>query len=140
MNLPAKAVSFIPQRKPVVLVDQILHCNDNAITTDFLITDTCLFVENRQLSAAGIMENIAQTAAARIGVINQDKAAKIGVIGAIDKFELFENPSCGTTIQTIVTEEFNIFPALMVSAEVFAAGRLIASCRMKVFVTDTDNE
>lgn len=140
MTLPTNASAFIPQKPPMVMIDHIIQCNDNMIVTDFEIKEACILVENHQLSVAGIMENIAQTSAAQIGYTNQDQPVAIGVIGAINDFELFEIPRCGTIIHTEVTEELNLDQAFLLTAKVYCEKRVIASCRMKVFKTNKENE
>lgn len=131
---PAPALPYIPQRPPFVLVDNLLSCNDDIVVTDFHIPHDHILVENGFLSEAGLIENVAQTCAARIGWINCDKPVAIGVIGAVNNFEHSSLPAAGETITTTVTLTSAVFEAIIVHAETQCNERPIAQCDMKVFV------
>ena len=130
------ALAFIPQRPPFVLVDNILTCDEKVVTTDFRIPEEHILVQDGCLSEAGLMENIAQTCAARIGWLNQDKPVRIGVIGSINNFEYSSLPQSGETIVTTVTLESAVFEAIIVHADIQCNKTKIAQCDMKVFVVD----
>lgn len=104
------------------------------IITDFNIPENHIFVENCELSEAGILENIAQTCATRIGWLNHDKPIRIGVIGSISKLEVFSRPKAGNKIFTKVEILAEIYDAIIVKAEVKCNEEPIAQCEMKVFV------
>lgn len=131
---PVKASPYIPQRPPILLVDTFLECDDKMIITDFDIPENHIFVENGELSEAGILENIAQTCATRIGWLNHDKPIRIGVIGSISKLEVFSRPKTGNKIFTKVEILAEIYDAIIVKAEVKCNEQPIAQCEMKVFV------
>ena len=59
----------IPQHPPFVMVDKLLHSDSHTARTAFGIRADNVLVENGSFSAAGMMENIAQTAAAGMGSI-----------------------------------------------------------------------
>ena len=118
----------------MVMVDNLLACDPVTVHTDFRIPAGCLFLRNDGLSESGLMENIAQTCAARIGWLNQDKPVRIGVIGSINHFEVFRRPAAGETLQTTVTVENEVFEAIIVHAVIQREEERIAQCDMKVFV------
>lgn len=128
------ALPFIPQRPPFVLVDNIIDCDPVIVHTNFTIPENHIMVREGKLTEAGLMENIAQTCAARIGRLNQGKPVRIGVIGSINNFEVFLNPKIGETIETTVTVGSEVFDAIIVHAETALDGKTIAQCDMKVFV------
>ena len=131
---PTPARPYIPQRPPFVLVDNLLSCNEEVVETDFHIPQDHVLVEDGYLSEAGLIENIAQTCAARIGWMNRDKPIPIGVIGAVNNFEHTTLPAAGETITTTVTVTSAVFEAIIVHAETHCNGQPIAQCDMKVFV------
>ena len=131
---PTPALPYIPQRPPFVLVDNLLSCDEEIVVTDFHIPHDHILVENGLLSDAGMIENVAQTCAARIGWINRDKPIPIGVIGAVNNFEYSGLPAAGETITTTVTVSSAVFEAIIVHAEIQCNGQIIAQCDMKVFV------
>lgn len=128
------ALDFIPQRPPFVLVDNILSCDPVVVRTDFTIPEGHILVKDGRLMDAGLMENIAQTCAARIGWLNQDKPVRLGVIGSINNFEVSEYPKVGDTVETTVTVGSEVFDAIIVHAETRLHNQVVAQCDMKVFV------
>jgi predicted hotdog family 3-hydroxylacyl-ACP dehydratase len=118
----------------MVMVDNLLSCDPITVRTDFCIPTDCIFLRDGILSESGLMENIAQTCAARIGWLNQDKPVRIGVIGSINHFEVFRRPAAGEMLQTTVTVANEVFEAIIVHAEIRQAAECIAQCDMKVFV------
>ena len=75
---------LIPQRPPFVMIDRLLSCDQVVTVTELEVRDDNVFVLDGHFSTEGLMENIAQTCAARMGYINlsHGKKVKIGVIGA----------------------------------------------------------
>ena len=138
MDFPLRAEELIPQRNPIILVDRLLDSDENATVSDFLIRKDCVFVDNGQLVPAGLMENIAQTCALRIGYLNRGQQVRIGVVGAVKNFTVHRRPSVGENLLTTVKETLYIDPALVVSAEARVGSELVASCEMKVFLTDDE--
>ena len=99
---PINAAPYIPQRPPILMVDSFLECNNSLIITSFRIPEDHIFVQNGILRSAGLIENIAQTCATRIGWLNRDKPVKIGVIGSISNLEITSFPAAGQTLITRV--------------------------------------
>ena len=98
-----------------------------------------LFVSNGKLTSLGIIENIAQTCAARIGYINKYillKGIQVGVIGAINEFELYDLPRVGETIITEIRLIDEVFGMLLVSATVNSGNKLMATTKMKIAIKD----
>ena len=58
-------LSLIPQRPPFVMVDALAYTNEKATATVLKITEQNIFVNKGELTESGLVENIAQTAAAR---------------------------------------------------------------------------
>ena len=133
---PVNAQQYIPQQPPVVMVDTLSECTEALTITEFSIPENHIFVQNRQLTAAGLLENIAQTSAARIGWLNRDKPVKIGVIGSINKMEISHFPLAGQTLHTRIDVVSEIFDATIVEAEIKCKEQTVAQGKMKVFVTE----
>ena len=89
---PVNVAPYIPQRPPVLVVDSFSECNNSLIITEYKIPQDHIFVQDGHLSSAGLIENIAQTCATRIGWLNRDKPVKIGVIGSVSNLEIFRLP------------------------------------------------
>lgn len=137
---PINAAPYIPQQPPIVMVDTFLECNDALIITSFKIPKEHIFVQNGQLTAAGIIENIAQTCAARIGWLNRHEPVKIGMIGSVNNLEISFFPAAGETLNTKVEIMSEIFNATVMQAEIQCNGEIVAQCAMKVFLSDQNVE
>lgn len=141
-SYPLPADSYIPQKPPIVLIDNVLCCDEEKTVTDYRITEETIFVENGRLQAVGLMENIAQSCAARTGLRKKmgtnGNPVKIGVIGAVNHFEIHHLPVVGDQITTTITEITDLYPALLVSAEVTLNTQILATAEMKVFVIEQD--
>ena len=134
---PAQNIlAFIPQRVPFVMVDKLLF-SDGAITiSEFLIREDNIFVENDCLKEPGLVENIAQTAAARAGYISQleNKPVALGYIGAIKNLEIFFLPQTGDKLITEITVENQIFDVTLISGKISCNEKEVAKCEMKIFI------
>ncbi len=60
-------LSLIPQRPPFVMIDRLVSSDADIIKTSFKITGDNIFVTDGRFREPGLLENIAQTAAARAG-------------------------------------------------------------------------
>ena len=131
-------LDLIPQRPPFVMIDKLLICTDIIGKTSFIIKENNLFVEKGIFLEAGLMENMAQTCAAHIGYLNKDKTIKIGVIGSIKNLEIKQLPKVNDTIETTIEVITVVFNTTVVAAKIYCNEQLIASCEMKVSVTDKE--
>ena len=128
--------AYIPQRTPIVMISGILEVKDNITRTGLQIAPDNLFVEDGVLKSPGLLENMAQTAAARVGYVAKqgNTPVPIGFIGAVKDFEVFAFPPAGTFIETTTEIQSQVFNATMVAASVRLNGDLIAQCELKIFI------
>jgi 3-hydroxymyristoyl/3-hydroxydecanoyl-(acyl carrier protein) dehydratase len=131
---------YIPQRLPFVMVDSLVFCNKEQTQTEFFIKEDNLFVENGLFLETGILENIAQTCAARLGYLNKNQPVKIGMVGSIDNFELYDLPCAGNKLTTTITVTAEVLNVVVLSASVISDDKLLATCNMKVVLTDIVSE
>ena len=134
---------LIPQRKPFIMLDALTHFDKTTTRTRMKVTADNIFVENDELTEAGVMENIAQTCAARMGYINKyihsDKV-KLGFIGAIKNLIIEELPKTGDELKTTIDVVSEVFNITLVNAKVEINEKLIASCEMKISLSDIDSQ
>lgn len=131
-------LDLIPQQPPFVMIDKLLMCTDIIGKTSFFIKEDHLFVEKGLFLETGLMENMAQTCAAHIGYLNKDKSIKIGVIGSIKNLEIKQLPKVNDTIETTIEVINVVFNTIVVAAKIYCNEQLIATCEMKVSVTDKE--
>ena len=131
---------LIPQREPFVMIDRLLSC-DMAATTEFEVREDNVFVEEGHLSAAGLMENMAQSCAARLGYINLSRGdkVKIGVIGAVNSFDIFRTPKVGEKIVTTIEVLQELFQITLAKAVVRCGEEVLAEAKIKVALMDVDS-
>jgi predicted hotdog family 3-hydroxylacyl-ACP dehydratase len=118
------------------MIDQLVECDEGRSQTTFLISQDNVLIDNNQLTEAGLVENIAQTAAAGVGYMARrvNKPVLIGYIGAIKNLEIFALPNVGDVIETEVTIEHQVFDITIISGTVNCNGVLMAKCEMKIFI------
>jgi predicted hotdog family 3-hydroxylacyl-ACP dehydratase len=130
--------SYIPQQYPFVMVDSLIFSEGNISRTTFTPSNENVLVENGLFSEAGIIENIAQSAALQAGFSakRNNGPIKIGYIGAIKNLEITNLPKIGQTIETEIVIENQILDASIVKGYVKLDGNMIASCEMRIFLKD----
>lgn len=139
--------TLLPQQEPFVLVGRLEHFDKIRVATSTEISSDNIFVssgnspeECGKMSAAGLIENIAQTCAARIGYINKyilKKGIQIGFIGAIRNMKISALPKVGERILTEVEVREEVFGMLLASAVVKAGDRVLATTEMKIAVKES---
>jgi predicted hotdog family 3-hydroxylacyl-ACP dehydratase len=128
---------ILPQRPPFIMVEKLLHCDNTTTKTSLSINKDNIFVENGVFSQSGIIENVAQTCAARLGYQNRNKPVKIGMIGSINDFEFLENfAKVNDTIFTKIIVETEIGNVILLNADVLCNDKILAQGKMKVVLTD----
>ena len=63
--------TLLPQRPPFIMIDRLIHFDEVVTTTQLEVRSDNLFIEDGVLNNCVLVENIAQTCAARMGYINQ---------------------------------------------------------------------
>jgi predicted hotdog family 3-hydroxylacyl-ACP dehydratase len=137
MIFPQNILSLIPQKPPFVMVGKLLHSNENSTQTTFMINEANVLVANGEFTEAGLMENIAQTAAARAGYIAtmEDRPVGVGYIGSVKNFEVFALPQINDELITEVKIENQMLDVAVISGSVSCNGRLMAKCEMNIFIS-----
>ena len=133
-------LDLIPQRAPIVMVDEFLGIDDNISKTRLAVREDNIFVDDGMLSECGLIEHIAQSAAARVGYVfkTNNQEIPIGYIGSVNNFELKVFPKVGEVISTeieIIQEVFNI---TLKQAKCYINDVEIASCKMKIFLDNNE--
>ena len=117
--------TVLPQQEPFVMIGSLTHFELRTSTTETLIKEDNIFVDNGCFSASGMMENIAQTCAARIGFYNKyilHKDVQVGFIGAVRDFKVYGLAPVGAVITTQVDVVEEIFGMTLARATVTASG------------------
>jgi len=129
--------SLIPQRPPFVMIDELVYSDEKSSRTSLLISADNIFVVNGELREPGLLENIAQTAAAHAGYdsIRDNQPVKVGYIGAVKNFEVFRLPLLNDRIETEITVEDQVLGATLITGTTKCNDELVARCEMKIFIS-----
>lgn len=141
-------LKYIPQREPIVVVHGLLEHSESTSKSVFEVEPDHLFVRAGKLLPSGLMENIAQTSALRSGyhfsqqIPEEGEAPEppIGFIGALKNFIVKDLPSVGSRLETTVTVLHEVMGMQVVEAEVQCGRNVIASCEMKIFLSQETPE
>lgn len=130
---------LLPQQEPFVMIGQLLHFDMERTVTSLTVSQANIFTEEGVFTEAGIIENIAQTCAARIGYINKyilKKEIQIGFIGAVRKLKIHRLPKVGETVITSIITLEEVFGMTLVSATSKIGKDVIAEGEMKIAVSE----
>lgn len=134
-RIPLDMNLLIPQHPPVLVIDCIVKSGELFTTSRFCIPENHIFCSQGIFTEAGMIENIAQTAAAHDGVQYFRKSLPIplGFIGAVKKMDFFFLPPVGTIIETTIEIEHQVFQATIIKGEIYIQEKLVARGWLKVF-------
>ena len=134
-------LDLIPQRPPIIMIDCLTHFDPVLTSSRFTVRDNNLFFSEGRLLASGLIENIAQTCAARIGYINRlsNEVIKLGFIGAVRNLKIYKTPLAGDTIYTTITVKEEVFQMTLVDAVVKLNDETIAEAEMKIALSDIES-
>ncbi|WP_341227023.1 3-hydroxyacyl-ACP dehydratase [uncultured Arcticibacterium sp.] len=134
---------LIPQKPPIEMVDSLWYNDETKTVSGFHIKTDNIFVENGFFTEPGLIENIAQTAALRVGYIVSEKNKSgdnvkppIGFIGGIKKLSIEELPAVNENLLTHVEIVNVVFGVNIIEGKVFLKDKCIASCEMKIFLKE----
>lgn len=131
--------SLLPQQEPFVMIGCLEHFDMTHVVTSTKITSNNIFVELGKMTAAGLIENIAQTCAARIGYINKyilKKGIQIGFIGAVRNLQIHALPNVNEVIHTEVNVQEEVFGMILATAKVKTAEYECVTAELKIAVKE----
>ena len=135
--LEANPLELIPQRPPMVLVDRFEGIDAEGVsTTGYTVVPAGLFVAGGRMSECGIIEHMAQSAAARIGWCcrAEGRPVPVGFIGAVSRLELHDLPRTGAHLRTRLRIVQEIGPLSLAEVRTEADGRPLAEGNLKIYL------
>ena len=126
---------LLPQQPPFVMVDCLLGFDNDTTTCGYTVPEDGIFTNDGCLSAEGLVENIAQTCAARQGLSNTYvliRGGQLGFIGAIRNFRVMRLPRVGQQLKTTIRVEENVMGMTLASAIVECEGQTMATTEIKI--------
>ena len=140
-EIPAREI--LPQREPFVFVDRLVHYDERETVTVFTVPAEHLLVADGYLPAPGVLENMAQSSAARIGYLCKfilHVPVRVGYIGAIRKFRVHRLPAVGETLTTTIIFREDVFGITLTDAVVRVGSEIIAEASLKTALGEKEAE
>jgi predicted hotdog family 3-hydroxylacyl-ACP dehydratase len=126
--------SFLPQRAPFIMVDNLISATPDKIETDFLVVEGNIFLENGTLREYALIENIAQSSAVGLVVLEklgQGKPVE-GFLGGISKLRVLGLPKVNDTLYTIVSLVTQMGNMFLMKGENYVNGEKVLECEVKL--------
>ena len=129
---------LIPQRPPIVMVDVVWSADEQSADTGLTIQEDNIFVKDGLFREPGLIEHIAQSAAAfaGYGTFVRGEEPKLGFIGEIKDCVFNLMPPVGSELRTHIQLVTVIGGIRLINAEVRLKDELVATCVMKFFLND----
>ena len=127
---------LIPQRPPIVMVSHFFGATETEAETGLEISAGNIFCKNNKLTEPGLIEHIAQSAAAFAGynALQSGEKVVLGFIGEIKKLTINSLPAVGSMIETRIAIIQEVMNVLLMSARSTVDGQTVAECSIKLFM------
>ena len=129
-------LKLIPQRDPIVMVDAFYGIENSVSYSGLTIREDNIFVEDGLLSELGVIEHIAQSAAAREGYERTINGAQpsLGYIGSINNLKVMGTARVNETLFTSLKPLYELGGITLIHASTNVGERVILECEMKIFL------
>jgi hypothetical protein len=139
------SITHLPQRREFVMVDQVLTHGEADAVVQFIVRPDNLLLDDGQLTAAGIIENMAQSCASTMRCISannealqglqHDAMSRIWTIGDIKQVKILRYPRCNEVLDTHVRIVLNMYPLMMTAVETRIGDEIVATARITLVMT-----
>lgn len=129
---------LIPQRPPIVMVDTFFEADAVSATTGLTIKSDNIFCQGNQLQEPGLIEHVAQSAAAFAGYApyTRGENPKLGFIGEVKKFKINRLPQVDEVLKTSLRVLGEAAGVTLIAAETKVGEECVATCQMKIFIRE----
>lgn len=130
---------LLPQQEPFVMIGSLVYFDKTLTVTETKVQRDNIFVDGNRFSASGLMENIAQTCAARIGYVNKfilKKGIQLGFIGGVRNFKIIALPIVGDVITTRVEVKEEVFGMTLAEATIVCGDKVLVTSEMKIAIKE----
>jgi predicted hotdog family 3-hydroxylacyl-ACP dehydratase len=127
---------YIPQRPPAVVVDTFHGVQGDTSRSGFTVPADHLFCRDGVLDECALVENMAQSAALRVGWLcaAHGRPVPLGFIGAVAKCEVARRPRAGETLNTTVRVVAEVGEVTLAEAHISVAEEIICAATLKIFI------
>ncbi len=135
-------LTLLPQRPPFIMIGRLIHFDEVVTTTQLEVRPDNLFMEaDGLLNNCALVENIAQTCAARMGYINQyiyKERVRLGFIGSIKNLQVLRPAREGEVLTTSIEVVQEVLQLTLVNATVKVGDETIVTAEMKIALSDIE--
>ncbi|NMC38067.1 MAG: 3-hydroxyacyl-ACP dehydratase [Bacteroidales bacterium] len=127
---------LIPQRPPMVMIDKLVNAGEKKCEGVFHVSESNPLCLGNHLTEAGIIECIAQTAAAYTGYLRLSEKKNIvrGYIGSVKNLKIYSLPEADDEIRTEIILENELLGFTIITGRIICHERLIAECEMRILL------
>lgn len=128
-------LQLIPQRAPFVEVDEFYGVEGVCAQCGLTVREDNLLLDGDRLSEAGVLEHMAQSAAARAGylAVSCGEEVRLGFIGAVNNASFARLPRIGERLTTTVEVLETVMDIALIAVTSCVGDEPVAECRMKIF-------
>jgi 3-hydroxyacyl-[acyl-carrier-protein] dehydratase len=136
----SEIINYIPQRDPFIAVHSILQATDEFAETQFEVLSESIFVTNGLFREPGLLENIAQTAAAQMGYICKKEGVPVpmGYIASVKNLKVFSLPPVGAVLTTSIQVTNHLLSVILLEGVVRFQGAIVCQCEMRIFIGEKE--
>jgi predicted hotdog family 3-hydroxylacyl-ACP dehydratase len=133
-------LQLLPQRPPFIMIDHLTHFDRIFTSTCFTVRPDNVFVEDGILNPCALVENIAQTCAARMGYVNlvNSDNVKLGFIGSVRHLVVGRDVKVGETLHTTIEVVSEVLQLTLVNATIKIDGEVVVEAEMKIAQSDIE--
>ncbi|MCM4151369.1 ABC transporter permease [Arenibacter sp. N53] len=131
----------------MLMVTKIINLDKERVTTEFKVTEDCIFVKNNRFTESGIIENAAQSCSAIVGQdffaaddLEGEGNSVIGYISGIKKANILLLPKLGDTLITKAKLVSNYssgnFSICTMDCKIYTDEVLVADCILNFLIQE----
>lgn len=130
--------SLLPQSSPMLMIDTLVSSDQEKTITNLTVTEDNIFCQNGKFREPGIIENMAQTAAARSGfeAKQNNEEVRTGYIGSIKNLKINFLPEVYQILTTEIIQKTEIGNISVIKASISCQNQIIAECEMTIILLD----
>jgi predicted hotdog family 3-hydroxylacyl-ACP dehydratase len=118
----------------MMMIDTLVHADEKSAGGKLIIKESNIFCHGGFLQEAGMVEFIAQTAAAQAGYlqIEAGKTISLGFIGAVKNLIVNSLPAVNSEIESEIIIDSELLGYTIITGRVRQEGKVLAECEMRI--------
>jgi predicted hotdog family 3-hydroxylacyl-ACP dehydratase len=120
----------------MVMIDTLVHAGEKSAGGKLFISADNIFCRDGKLQEAGMVEFVAQTAAAWTGYLQREagRPVSLGYIGSIKNLVVNSLPAGNTEITSEIVVDSELLGYTIITGRVIQSGNVLMQCEMRIKV------